>query len=328
LPPILENPILTKAGEERFVSWQNSMVTAPEAEISTISFGIDITERKGMEKALRELNAKLEGKVAQRTAELQKRARQLQQLTLQLSLAEERERERIGAFLHEDLQQQIAGVKFHLNLLRSRTRHDRESSDLLTRVDEMLREAIEESRNLSHELSPAVLSQNDFAETIRWLADHVYARQGLRVHVSVRDEMTLRSSAVTIFLFRAVQEILSNVVKHAGVREAAIRMSYHRRCVCVAISDRGKGFNPESLEETTGFGLLSIRERAELLGGRTRIKSRPNAGTTFSVVVPDGTGWDPVQPALDPRVSCRSETGPGGLSDRPASPARESDISL
>ena len=77
----------------------------------------DITELKAKEQALRELNATLESKVAQRTAELAHRARQLQKLTLELSQAEERERRRIAVILHEDLQQQIAGAKFHLNLV-------------------------------------------------------------------------------------------------------------------------------------------------------------------------------------------------------------------
>lgn len=248
---------------------------------------VDISERKQMELALRDLNVTLESKVIQRTAELKRRTEQLQRLAVQLSLAEERERKRIGAFLHEDLQQQIAGAKFHLNLLSKQAKHDPEQKDLIAKVDEILREAIEKSRSLSHELSPDVLSRNDLAETLRWLADQMYARQGLRVRVDARSEATLQSDAITIFLFRAVQEMLSNVIQHAGVRDAAIRMSRHGRYVRVSVSDRGKGFDPQVPKEASGFGLLNIRERAELLGGRMKIRSRPGEGSTLSITVPD-----------------------------------------
>jgi signal transduction histidine kinase len=267
---------------------------------------MDISERKQMELALRDLNATLESKVIQRTAELKRRTEQLQRLAIQLSLAEERERKRIGAFLHEDLQQQIAGAKFHLNLLSKQAKDDPEQKSLLAKVDEMLREAIEKSRSLSHELSPDVLSRNDLAETFRWLADRMYASHGLRVRVDARSEATLQSDAITIFLFRAVQEMLSNVIQHAGVRDAAIRMSRHGRYVRVSVSDRGKGFDPQAPKETPGFGLFNIRERAELLGGRMKVRSRPGEGSTLSIIVPDEVTPNPARRASDVNPSHNS----------------------
>ena len=84
----------------------------------------DITDRRKSEEALRELNATLESRVAERTAALEYRAKQLQKLTLDLTEAEERERRRIAVILHEDLQQQIAGAKFHLNLVRNQSKDD------------------------------------------------------------------------------------------------------------------------------------------------------------------------------------------------------------
>jgi CheY-like chemotaxis protein len=90
-----------------------------------------------------------------------------------------------------------------------------------------------------------------------------------------------------MFLFRAAQEMLFNVVKHAHVREAALRVRRVGRHVCLSVSDEGRGFDPQELRETSGFGLFSLRERIELLGGRMTIKSIKDRGSRFRIVVPD-----------------------------------------
>ena len=154
------------------------------------------TERKRAEEALRELTATLESKVAQRTAELKHRARQLQKLTLDMSETEDRERKRMAEILHDDLQQQLAAAKFHLGLMRSRAGHDASLMAIAAQVDHMLVEAIRKSRSLSHELSPAVMHHADFAETLRWLANQVHAKHGLVVRVHAHGEIHSQSDAL------------------------------------------------------------------------------------------------------------------------------------
>jgi signal transduction histidine kinase len=240
-----------------------------------------------IEKTLREWNATLESRVAQRTAELERRTRQLQKLTVELSRAQDREHRRVAAILHEDLQQQMAGAKFQVNLLGSQVRDDPSQQVTAVAIDRILKSAIGMSRRLSHELSPSLFFGNDLAEALEWLAEHAGATQALTVRVEVLGERTLQSDALTAFLFRAVGELLRNVGRHAGVREAAVRVRRVGRYIGLTVSDRGCGFDPHELDEAAGFGLLGIRERIELLGGRVRIDSAEGRGTRVLIIVPD-----------------------------------------
>jgi signal transduction histidine kinase len=196
------------------------------------------------------------------------------------------ERRRVAVILHEDLQQQIAGAKFYLDSLSHQVRST-SSKQTAAEISRLLRTAIGMSRNLSHELSPAIFYGNDLAEAIEWLAEHLEADQGLTVRVDAGDKATLKSEALALFLFRATSELLSNVVRHGGIHEARVRLRRVGRCVGLGISDRGRGFDPQECRDTARFGLLGIRERVELLGGRVKIASAKGRGTKVRIVVPD-----------------------------------------
>ncbi len=282
----LEKRYLHKDGHPIWVRVTSSLVrTSSPYRISIIE---DITERRHSVEALRELNATLEDKVAERTAELEHRARQLQKLTLELSEAEDRERRRLAEVLHDDLQQVLAAAKFHLGLLNAQVKNDPSPQAIVGKVNQMLVDAIAKSRSLSHDLSPAVLHHDDFAETLRWLAGRMQAQHGLTVHVEAPAEINIPSDTLKSFLYKAVRELLFNVVKHARVKEAHIRVRPFGRYLGLSVCDGGRGFDPTEVRQTAGFGLLSIRERIELLGGRMMMHSTAGQGSTFFIVVPDG----------------------------------------
>jgi len=237
----------------------------------TLSVVRDVTERQ---KAAREL---------------EHRARQLQKLALELSETEDRERHRLAAILHDDLRQTLAAARFQLSVLDGRLRGDDDLKEIVGRVKQMLKDAIEQSRSLSHELGPPALAQSSLNDTFEWLARQMETKHGLVVHVRTRGRTDSPSGPVRAFLYKAAREILFNVVKHAKVSEANLRLQRVRNQSRLTISDKGRGFDLQSLAETAGCGLLSVRERTEFLGGRMKIRSALGKGSTFLIVVPDAT---------------------------------------
>lgn len=218
--------------------------------------------------------------------ELKHRASQLQKLTLELSRAEDRERKRLADLLHDDLQQLLAAAKFHVGLLENQAAEEPAVHEIAGQVKEILKEAIDKSRSLSHELSP-VLYQVDLAEVFEWLAGQMRSKHGLSVRVEIHCRADSPSEAMKAFLYKAAHELLFNVIKHARVSEATLRLRRMRGQLRLTICDQGQGFDPKTLAKTSGFGLLAIRERVELLGGRMRIKSTRGRGSTFLIAVPD-----------------------------------------
>jgi PAS domain S-box-containing protein len=249
--------------------------------------GVDITERRRMEDMLRRMNDRLEEEVQARTSELNHTIDRLQKLTLELAQAEDRERKRLAEFLHDDLQQMLAAVKFQVSILAGRIQGDEAVRENVKYVKQILKDAIEKSRNLSRELCPPVLYQGSLEDLCHCLASQMESKHGLAVQLEIRGGVNSGSEPARSFLYRAVQELLFNVVKHARVREAKLRLQRVRNELWLTVSDKGSGFDTESLDQTGGYGLMSIRERAELLGGRMKIKSIPGRGSIFFVAIPD-----------------------------------------
>jgi PAS domain S-box-containing protein len=250
-------------------NWQITPLLDEQGQVQSLVFNLeDVTEQQ---KALREV---------------QERARQLQQLTLELSQAEDRERKRLAEILHDDLQQMLAAAKFNTGLLVNRAKHGEDVQEMASQVKDLLAQAIDKSRSLSHELSPPVLGQSDLCETFEWLAEQVRTKHGLTVHVEACEPVVVHSEPLKGFLFKAAQELLFNVIKHARVKEARLRLRHRRGYILLSIADRGAGFNPQDLDKG-GFGLMSIRERVQLLGGTMKIKSISGRGSVFLIKVPD-----------------------------------------
>lgn len=237
----------------------------------------DITDRKNFETRLREANDTLERRVEERT-------RQLRDLALELSQAEQRERKRLARVLHDEVQQLLVAVKMHAAFAR----RGANSGAAIDEVQRLADEAIAACRALVIGLSPPVLHDNDLPDTLEWLARFMEDKYGLHVHVEIAEELPPTTEDLRTLLFEVVRELLLNVVKHAGVHEARVRAKFEHGFIVIDVWDDGRGCDTRQLNQPArdSFGLFSIRERLAVLGGSLRATGRPGRGCEFVVSVP------------------------------------------
>jgi PAS domain S-box-containing protein len=253
-----------------------------------ITFLRDITERKRSEGKIRKLNKYLEKRVAERTIELESRAKKLQQLALELSGAEDRERRHIASILHDDFQQQLAYIKLELDLLRKQT--DEKLKKRLGLLTRLTAECIEKSRNLSYELNPPALHRSGLLAAIDALAKDIERNQGLAVMVQTEPNAEPASFSLASILYRSVRELLFNVVKHAGANSAVVDVRSKRRLIYIRVEDNGNGFDFDAVRSGQGsdggFGLYNIEDRMTSLGGSMKVNTKPGKGCSVLLTVP------------------------------------------
>jgi PAS domain S-box-containing protein len=276
-----------KAGGGEFSAQDEALLTQLAAVTSLALQHIEA--RRSVESQrdrLERLTQSLEQQVAERTAMAERRARQLQAMALELSEVEEGERRRIGELLHEDLQQLLASAKYQLQALQRPQTGDGPPDPLMRQVDRLLEQSIQKCRSLSQELSPPILHLGGLVLAMEWLAQQMKEKYGLAVDIEVPRWGRLENEPLRIFLFRAVQELLLNVVRHSGVKAAKIRLQNLDDRIEIDVSDQGRGFDPGRWDALEGFGLLNIRERVSFLGGSVDIDSTPGGGSRFRLTIP------------------------------------------
>lgn len=204
----------------------------------------------------------------------------LQAATAATAMAEERERQRLAADLHDDIGQLLSLAGMKLGMLRNA--HDDAAEQLRAEVAELVTRAHQRTESLTFQLSPPILRDLGLAAAVEWLAEDIGKSYGLRVHVEHDGEPSL-DEGTRISLFRSLRELLINAARHSHSKSASAKMARRDQQLEVEVEDRGVGFEVGSGSQ--GFGLLYARERVESLGGRFEIESQPGGGTRAKLAV-------------------------------------------
>jgi len=224
----------------------------------------------------------------------QQRAReyqaQLKSLALQSSLAEERERHRIATELHDRIGQSLAVSKVKLDALRHSVLSG-EPGDVLEEVCNSLGQAITDVRSLTSDLSSPVLHELGFESAVAaWLAEQIEAKHDIATEFEDDGQPKPLADDVRGLLFRNVRELLINIVRHANARKVKVSVRTVNDRIQVSVQDDGIGFEPaEALARAAkagGFGLFSIKERLEQIGGHLELESRPGHGCRVTMTAP------------------------------------------
>lgn len=276
--------------------WLKRQVTRRTAELAQANeqLKVELAGRERVERELVEANERLESRVAERTAELGKayemldlRAGKYRALAAELTQAENRERRRIAQVLHDQPQQMLTAAKFNMALILQRLA-DPDLAAPARQVMEILDQSIQDLRSLTLEISPPILHDAGLAAGLQWLARWMGEKYHLSVVIADAGLKTPLSDDLCIVLFQSVRELLFNIVKHAGVKEARVTLESAGDGLRITVRDEGKGFDAarELADTPQSFGLFHIQERLSLIHGRMDITSAPGRGTTVVLHVP------------------------------------------
>jgi signal transduction histidine kinase len=236
---------------------------------------VDITRRKEMERAIRESE------------------RDLHLLSARLLSAEENERKRIAQELHDGIGQSLSALKFGVeNVLHQLRGGAKENAErYLGTFIPLIQNTIEEVRAIVMDLRPSILDDLGILPTIHW-----FCREFQTIHPSIQitEEISLEEGDVPenlkTTIYRILQEGLNNISKHSGADAVRVSLGKRDGRITLEIRDNGKGFDPGAVKSAEGprrgFGLSSMRERAELAGGMFLVESEPLGGTRILVSWP------------------------------------------
>jgi len=231
----------------------------------------DITLRKQHEDALRESQ------------------RELRELSARVLEAREEEKAHIARELHDELGQLLTALKMDLAWLRERLPPgDTDAAERAERMGRVLDQTVGSTRRISADLRPLMLDDLGLAEAANWLVGDFASRSGVQCEIRMTGNGGLEGidKSVATAIYRALQESLTNIARHAGARQAWVSVGADNGEIFFEVEDDGRGIAPADLAKTRSLGLKGMRERVDYLGGSIEVTRAPRGGTRVRVRLP------------------------------------------
>ena len=228
-------------------------------------------------------------KMKQTELELSKNRDRLRLLASQLTKAEEEVRRYFANFLHDKIGQTLFTLKIRLEIFQKSLAGGNDLDDL-EKAFKLLKKLLEDTRTLSYEMSPAVFQELGLVAALEWLTEKTNKDYDVVVDFKSDKQPIQPDEIVSTTLFRAVSELLTNIIKHAKAHNATITIGRENNSIKIYVEDDGIGFDISKLNffpnEERGFGIFHIQERLSYLGGELKIASSGNQGTKITLRAP------------------------------------------
>ena len=262
----------------------------------------EIIRRQAMEAALKQ-SEQQQTRLLEQSRTMQEQLRHLSRQVLQ---AQEDERKRISRELHDVIAQTLTGINVRLATLKKGAGLNPKDFD---RDIELTQKLVEDSVNIVHqfarELRPAVLDDLGLIPALHSFMKNFTAQTGIRTHLTAFAGLEQLDTSRRTILYRVAQEALTNVSRHAQASRVEVTIQKRADGICMKINDNGKSFSVERVLNAQGrkrLGLLGMRERLEMVGGRFEIESAPGQGTTVTAEIPFGKDVQPLMHSSEIRL--------------------------
>jgi signal transduction histidine kinase len=259
-----------------------------ELAASNLKLGQEVAQRKAAESALK----KSEHHYLELLAQSDGRQKQLRQLSRQILSAQEEERREISRELHDVIAQTLTGINVRLAALSKEAATSTTGLDRnIARTQRLVEKSVDIVHRFARELRPAVLDDLGLIPALHSFMKNFTTRTGIRTYLTAFADVEQMKTARCTVLFRVAQEALTNVARHAKASRVDLSLQKLPDRICMKISDNGQSFPVErTLRANNGkrLGLLGMRERLEMVGGKLSVESAPGKGTTITAQIPFG----------------------------------------